>query len=111
MTNENYCQQCGTTFHGRPDKRFCNDRCRSRYNNKLNRDATNEVKNTNNLLRKNRRILEAFAGQKVEREKLSRAGFDFEHYTRTFSTEKGATYRLCYDMAYLQLEGGFRIVK
>ena len=51
------CLECTDEFIGRADKKFCCDGCRSSYNNKLNSDTTNFVRNINNILRKNRRIL------------------------------------------------------
>ena len=58
MASKRKCIECGDSFHGRADKKFCSDQCRSAYNNRLNSDATNFVRNINNTLRKNRRILE-----------------------------------------------------
>ena len=51
------CEECGDEFVGRADKKFCSDQCRSAFNNRLNKDATNFMRNINNILRKNRRIL------------------------------------------------------
>ena|SRR5436190_11003715 len=107
----NKCQTCGAVLKGRPDKKFCDGICRSRFNNKLNRDVTSEIRNINNVLRRNRRILEVYAGHKVKKEKLSQAGFDFDHHTRTFKTEKGMTYRLCYDLAYLPTGDVCKVVR
>ena len=55
---ERNCLECGSKILGRIDKKFCNDSCRNTYNNKLNKDRRNLVRNTNNRLRKNYRILE-----------------------------------------------------
>ena len=52
------CLECEETFNGRADKKFCSDLCRNAYNNKLNSDQVNYVRNINNILRKNRRIIE-----------------------------------------------------
>ncbi|HET9053883.1 MAG TPA: hypothetical protein VFM90_06915, partial [Cyclobacteriaceae bacterium] len=56
-TVEKICQECGEKIIGRVDKKFCSDTCRISFNNKLNSDGTNYVRNVNNTLRKNRRIL------------------------------------------------------
>ncbi len=32
-----FCKECGKILHGRSDKRFCNDDCRSSYHNKKRR--------------------------------------------------------------------------
>jgi len=37
---------------GREDKKFCSDSCRNAYNNKINKDSTNYMRNINNKLRK-----------------------------------------------------------
>ncbi|KKQ83435.1 MAG: hypothetical protein UT04_C0032G0014 [Candidatus Daviesbacteria bacterium GW2011_GWF2_38_7] len=53
------CIECGETIVGRSDKKFCCDLCRNSYNNKQNSESTNLVRNINNILRKNRRILQS----------------------------------------------------
>jgi len=50
------CAECGDEFIGRADKKFCSDQCRSAFNNKLNSDHSQFMRNVNNILRKNRRI-------------------------------------------------------
>ena len=54
---EKSCLQCGDKISGRSDKKFCSDYCRNAFNNDQNRDVNNYVRNINNILRKNRRIL------------------------------------------------------
>jgi hypothetical protein len=59
--------------HGRADKKFCNDLCRNNYNNQLNSNSYNLVRNINNILRRNRRIIEELnpSGKtKTTREKM-----------------------------------------
>ncbi len=53
------CLECGDKIVGREDKKFCSDGCRNAYNNKINKDSTNFMRNVNNKLRKNYRILSA----------------------------------------------------
>uniref|UniRef100_UPI00374D4ADE DUF2116 family Zn-ribbon domain-containing protein n=2 Tax=Ferruginibacter sp. TaxID=1940288 RepID=UPI00374D4ADE len=53
------CLTCGKTIKGRTDKKFCDDYCRNGYNNQLKAGDNNYVRNINNALRKNRRILES----------------------------------------------------
>ena len=52
------CIECGRSFQGRSDKKFCTDACRNHFNNKQNADQMNYIRSVNNTLRKNRRILE-----------------------------------------------------
>ena len=51
------CLECGEKIVGREDKKFCSDGCRNAYNNKMNKDSNNLMRNINNKLRKNYRIL------------------------------------------------------
>jgi len=51
------CLECKIEIEGRIDKKFCSDYCRNSYNNKVNKDSKNLIRNTNNRLRKNYKIL------------------------------------------------------
>ena len=77
------CLECGTEIVGRVDKKFCSDYCRNAYNNKLNKDSKNLVRNINNRLRKNYRILDSFSLKegktRTTKTRLMDKGFDFEY--------------------------------
>ncbi len=109
------CAECGDEVRGRADKRFCSDYCRNVANNKLNRDSSALMRNINNRLRKNWRILnEINTGGKTttSRNKLLSMGFDFNFFTSIYTTKKGAAYHFIYDQGYLQMEDDkFLIVK
>lgn len=108
--DEKFCLECGDSIVGRTDKKFCSDQCRNSYNNKLNSDSVNTIRNINNHLRKNRRILLSFNPEgktKIPREKLIKAGFDFKYHTHQHITQKGNIYIYCYDQGYLMLEDNF----
>ena len=53
------CPECSDLIIGRTDKKFCSDGCRNSYNNRVNKDQKNLIRNINNRLRKNWRILES----------------------------------------------------
>ncbi len=104
------CPVCGDKIVGRADKKFCNDYCRNSYNNQLNKDSKNLIRNINNLLRKNYRILEALNPKdktKTTKTKLIAKGFDFQHFTSIYVTKTGTTYYFVYDQGYLPLENEF----
>lgn len=114
-TTARNCLSCGKALRGRSDKKFCDDYCRNNYNNQLKADDNNYVRNVNNALRKNRRILlESLpSGQeltKVTRDKLVEAGFRFKYFTHTYTNKKGNTYFFCYEYGYLPLEGDLLLV-
>jgi len=101
------CLECGEPFRGRIDKKFCSDTCRIAFNNRLNSDKTNYVRNVNNILRRNRRILMSMnpTGKcKVTYDKLKSRGFDFNHFTSTYRTRDGSLYYYCYEQGYLAIE-------
>lgn len=107
LSHEKRCGECGTLIIGRIDKRFCSDQCRNTFNNRLNSDVTSYVRNTNNTLRKNRRILMELNPEgkiKISRNKLLAKGFDFAHFTSTYTTKEGANYFYCYEQGYLPME-------
>ena len=111
------CLNCGKIVKGRTDKKFCDDYCRNNYNNQLKSNTINLVRNINNALGKNRRILEnLFAvGEemaKASKDKLLQKGFQFKYFTNTYTNKKGNVYFFCYDLGYLALENDwFLLVK
>jgi len=111
----NNCLSCGKPVRGRTDKKYCDDYCRNNFNNQLKSKTTNLVRNTNNALMKNRRILESFfTGTdemvKSHRDKLIEKGFQFKYMTHQYVNKKGNTYFFCYDVGYLPLENDWYLL-
>lgn len=109
------CLECSEKIVGREDKKFCSDGCRNAYNNKINKDSTNLMRNINNKLRKNYRILSDLnpdGKSKTTRSKLLSKGFDFEFCTSIYTTKTGNVYYFLYDQGYMALENeGYVLVK
>lgn len=109
------CPECGSPILGRADKKFCCDACRNAHNNNLNKDQTNLVRNINNRMRKNHRILEKLNTKdktKVKKETLLKHGFNFKFFTGQYITKTGSTYFYVYDQGYLALDNDwFLLVK
>lgn len=104
------CIECGEKIAGRVDKKFCSDYCRNAHNNKINKDKNNLVRNVNNRLRKNYRILEELNPEektKTSRTKLLAKGFSFDYFTSIYTTKSGNIYYFVYDQGYLPLEGEY----
>lgn len=104
------CPECGFEIIGRVDKKFCSDQCRNNFNNRLKRDETNYIRNVNNILRKNRRILQDLNPNekaKVSRTKLQMKGFNFDYFTNTYTTKANRIYYYCYDQGYLPIEDDY----
>ena len=109
------CLQCGKQLRGRSDKKFCDEYCRNNYNNQLKAQVNNYVRNINNTLGKNRRILEKCLAEaeeigKTTRQKLLQSGFQFKYITHTYTNKKGNTYFFCYDYGYLPLDNDWFLV-
>lgn len=105
---KNYCKECGEEIKGRSDKKFCDDSCRNNHNNKMNSDGNNLVRNINNILRKNRRILKQLLKReellKISKQKLIDQQFNFAYFTSIVHTKNNTTYFYCYEYGYLLLE-------
>jgi hypothetical protein len=107
------CPECGEVIKGRIDKKFCSDMCRNAFNNKVNSDTNNYVRNINNSLRKNRRILEEnLVGEKttLPKQKLIDKGFNFKYYTNHITTKNNHQYIFCYEYGYLPLENDLILI-
>ena len=107
---ERSCLHCKEDIQGRSDKKFCDMDCRVSYNNGINRDRNNFMRNINNTLRKNRFILESLNPRgktKVHRNQLLDLGFKFSYYTNVYKTRSGHVYHFCYDQGYLELDKGY----
>ena len=101
------CLECGEPFVGRSDKKFCSDACRNSYNNQVNKNDKNFIRNTNNQLRKNWRILEELNPtdkKTVSKKQLMIKGFEFNLFTNIHTTKEGVTYNFCYNQGYLLLD-------
>ena len=107
------CLECGEKIVGREDKKFCSDGCRNAYNNKINKDSTNFMRNVNNKLRKNYRILSVLnvdGKGKTTKSKLLSKGFDFEFFTNILETKTGNTYFFVYDQGYRLLDDDYYLL-
>lgn len=101
------CLECGEKIKGRSDKKFCSDYCRNAYNNRLNKDSKNLMRNVHNRLRKNYRILEDLNPNgkiTVNKSQLLKAGFSFTYFTSLYKTTKGTVYYFIYDQGYLPIK-------
>lgn len=112
-----YCLACGKQLKGRVDKKFCNDYCRNTFNNqqKAKGSHSSYVRNINNALLRNRKVLDSILPDKEDtakasREKLQRLGFQFKYITHTYTTKSGKTYFYCYDYGYLPLDNDWYLI-
>ena len=101
------CPECGDKIIGRSDKKFCSDACRNAFNNKQNKNSTNYMRNVNNRLRKNFRILSENNHEgktKITKLKLQSLGLDFDYLTQIVTYKNGSQYFFVYDQGYKILD-------
>src|SRR6188768_3023028 len=104
------CHFCGTKIHGRADKKFCDDHCRTSFNNRMKNDSV-QVRNINHILRRNRSILERIIRQnkgevQSNTKMLTDLGFNFAYHTHVFKSRSGACLKFCYEFGYQKLDSG-----
>ena len=107
---EKKCLDCGDTIRGRTDKKFCSDQCRNNYNNRLNRDSNNYVRNVHGLLRKNRRILADLYTEKkirVHKDALFALGYNFSFFTHIIENSSGYKFHYCFEYGYRETGDDF----
>lgn len=107
VKEKKFCPECGKEIVGRADKMFCSTSCRNNHNNKVNKDITNLMRNINNSLRKNYKILnELNAKDKITVSKkiLVKKKFEFNHFTSILESKTGNTYYIVYDQAFQELK-------
>src|SRR5690606_30521443 len=100
MLMERLCLNCQTTVHGRSDKKFCDDQCRSAYNFEHQDREKDLIKQVNQILKKNRQILLALnpnGKSTPPKSELSERGFNFEYYTNSYEPAEQKRYYYCYD--------------
>ncbi len=105
------CLECGCRLTGRADKKFCNDMCRNTHNNRLTAHKNNTIRNINNTLKKNRRILDRLCParkSRVLRKTLN--GFEFGYFTHLQKTRAGNVCYFIYDMGYRELGNDFILI-
>ena len=108
------CEECGSDLMGRIDKKFCSDGCRNAFHNKVNPASKNLIRNINNRLRKNYKVLDSFTLKdgktRTTKTRLLDKNFDFDFITNLYTTKKGTTYYFVYDLGYLPLDNHYYMI-
>jgi predicted nucleic acid-binding Zn ribbon protein len=116
-TNKRECLCCGKVISGRPDKKYCDDQCRTNFSNELKIKENEEIRSIRLALRKNRNILKKYIGKKdeylVTKEILVHSGFLFDYQTHFFTSElQKNVFTFCYDYGYRDIGNKkFKIIR
>ena len=101
------CLECYEQLRGRADQKFCNDQCRSTYNNRQLLDSNKVIRSINRILKKNYFILTALnpdGKATVPMNDLQKKGYRFDYFTCSYAARNNRIYYFCYDMGYCELE-------
>jgi len=107
---ERVCLDCGARLLGRSDKKFCSDQCRNNYNNRINRDQNNYVRNVHAQLRRNRKILADLLDDGhgcIHRDALIAQGYNFTFFTHLVETPEGLRWTYCFEYGFREAERGY----
>lgn len=105
--NNRKCLQCNEQLRGRADQKFCNDQCRSSYNNSQYLNTGTVIKTVNRILKKNYSILAALNANgktTAKRSDLQKKGYCFDYFTFTTTTRSSRINYYCYDQGYREQE-------
>jgi hypothetical protein len=111
---ERVCLDCGARLLGRSDKKFCSDQCRNNYNNRLNRDQNNYVRNVHSQLRRNRKILSDLFGDghyRIHRDALIAQGYNFTFFTHLVETSEGLRWSYCFEYGFMEAGRGYLVLQ
>jgi predicted nucleic acid-binding Zn ribbon protein len=103
------CPQCSKPIKGRSDKKFCNQYCKTDYNNGINKSKNpDRVRNINDILLQNRKILLDLKQRKlskIKEDNLITLGYNIHFHTH--SIKRGKTVKIfCYDVGYIKKTAG-----
>ena len=103
--NKRHCLFCGKLLAGRPDKKYCNDQCRTNFSNDQKMKENLDIRSISLALKKNRNILKKFIATKnanmVPEDLLRNSGFRFDYHTHYFTSElQKNVFTFCYDYGY-----------
>ncbi len=97
------CEQCQKPLQGRRDKKFCDDYCRSAYNQQHMEAQQRMIRKVNQVLNRNRSILRLLCPETqalVHKQFLTQQGFNEKYFTSILELNTGVTYRFCYEYGY-----------
>ena len=101
------CLDCGSPLRGRADKKFCDDQCRSNFNNRMKAGIYSSMRPVNSILRKNHAILSKLCPENkftIKKDDLLKSGFNLDYHTHLYQTQNGNTYYFCYELGYMKIE-------
>lgn len=100
---ERLCIRCGAPLHGRSDKKFCCDDCRTDYHNELRREREKQLREVNRILAGNWKILSGYLREgrtRLPNTELSARNFNFSIYTASQRRFPAGRIYWCYNCSW-----------
>lgn len=101
------CLECGHELYGRPDKVFCSNSCKNRYNNRKIAAGIRCRNRVIGILKANYAILEKLLDEgrtSVPMGELSALGYNPTYVTGSIKTPRFHEERRCFDILYYQTD-------
>lgn len=105
---EHPCNYCGKEIpYYRSNKKYCDEDCKSKHFNKLQKEANLEMGRVNRILKKNFQIMKDLLDEekhvKVKKIKMEKKGFNFRFHTSVIKFS-GLTYTNVYLLSWREIE-------
>ena len=98
------CLECGETYYGRPNQKFCSETCKNRFNNKKAQDIRNTKLRINTILERNYAILSSLIKENrysISLFDLSAMGYKIDYMTFNCKLNRHDQCG-CYDISYIR---------
>lgn len=102
---ERKCLQCKMKIEGRPNKKFCDEYCRTTFNYNRTKNKPSLFNKIHDQLMRNRKLLDYYnkgGTVTVRKELLTEKGFDPHYFTHYWKNTKGDVYLFCYEHGFLK---------
>jgi len=110
------CPICKSSIVGRSDKKFCSATCKSTYHKKLLKHTERHTAKVDDILHRNRSILQELLGKKCDemnmpREQLDAKKFNFRYVTGYHENSMNKIVNYVYDFSWVIFSDGNVLVR
>jgi len=102
------CLDCQTDLKGgRIDRKYCDAQCRASYHNRQRQEKEHGVRQINEILKKNWKILTMLnptGHSTIRKTFLEEHGYNFNYFTNVYrNVNNGRVYYFCYDVGLAEI--------
>jgi hypothetical protein len=102
------CLECQADLKGgRIDRKYCDAQCRASYHNSQRQEKEQSVRQINEILKKNWKILTMLnptGHSTIRKSFLEEHGYNFNYFTNVYrNTKNGRIYYFCYDVGLAEV--------